>query len=320
MSLKSRSGRLLLDIMRCQDRQHRCVRRSRSRTTPRSAMATRCRRTCATALIGPIMALNGLLADRLVGRRDLRGHAHGRVPGRTAPQAQPIDAAAPAAQMPPTAETRERHASHHRGLRSHRRGECLRRAGARQCADRAGPRRHQSRHRPARLPHARFHRRGGGEGAARRPSRLYARDRHPAAARGGGGRPAQALRRDRVARRGDDPARRQADHVHGDHDVRRARRRHPLSRPRLPDLPLDDRVHRRQSGPGADPRGERLCVLRRGDAQADHAEDAAPDRQLAGQSDRRRHAQERDRQARRRAREMAGRLRAVGRDLRPHGL
>ena len=77
---------------------------------------------------------------------------------------------------------------------------------------------------------------------------------------------------ERVARRGDDPARRQADHVHGDHDVRRAGRRHPLSRSRLPDLPLDDRVHRRQSGAGADPRGERLCVLRRGDAQADHAE------------------------------------------------
>ena len=46
---------------------------------------------------------------------------------------------------------------------------------------------------------------------------------------------------------GDDPARRQAGHVHGDPDVRRAGRRHPLSRSRLSDLPLDDRVHRRQS-------------------------------------------------------------------------
>ena len=30
----------------------------------------------------------------------------------------------------------------------------------------AGPRHHQSWHRPAGFPHARFHRRGGGEGAA----------------------------------------------------------------------------------------------------------------------------------------------------------
>ena len=64
---------------------------------------------------------------------------------------------------------------------------------------------------------------------------------------------------------------RQADHVHGDPDVRRAGRRHPLSRPGLSDLPLDDRVHRRQPHPGADPRGERLCLLGRGDASPDHA-------------------------------------------------
>ncbi len=43
----------------------------------------------------------------------------------------------------------------------------------------------------------------------------------------------------------DDHARRQADHVHVDPDVRRARRGHPLSRSRLSDLSLDDRVHRR---------------------------------------------------------------------------
>jgi len=59
------------------------------------------------------------------------------------------------------------------------------------------------------------------------------------------------------------------------------------------------------SDPGANPRAERLCVLGRGDAVADHAEDAAADRQLAGQSDRRRDAQERGRQARRRARALA---------------
>ena len=49
--------------------------------------------------------------------------------------------------------------------------------------------------------------------------------------------------------------------------------------------------HRRQAGAGADPRGERLCLLGGGDAVADHAQDAAADRQFAGQSDRRRHAE-----------------------------
>ena len=75
-----------------------------------------------------------------------------------------------------------------------------------------------------------------------------------------------------------------------------------------------------QSGAGADPRGERLCVLRRRNAEADHAEDAAADRQLAGQPDRRRHAEERSRQAGRGAREISRRRGDVGRDLRPHGL
>ena len=42
--------------------------------------------------------------------------------------------------------------------------------------------------------------------------------------------------------------------------------------PGFPDLPLDDRVHRREAGADPDPRGERLCVLGRGDAQADHAD------------------------------------------------
>ena len=50
------------------------------------------------------------------------------------------------------------------------------------------------------------------------------------------------FRRRGVARRGDDHARRQADHVHVDPDVRRAGRRDPLSRSRLSDLPLDDRI------------------------------------------------------------------------------
>ena len=58
----------------------------------------------------------------------------------------------------------------------------------------------------------------------------------------------------------------------GDPDVRRAGRGDPLSRSGLPHLPLDDRVHRRDAGAGAGTRGERLRLLGRGDAVADHAE------------------------------------------------
>ena len=46
----------------------------------------------------------------------------------------------------------------------------------------------------------------------------------------------------------------------------------------------------RDAGAGADPRGERLCLLGGGDAVADHAEDAADHPELAGQPDRRRDA------------------------------
>ena len=86
------------------------------------------------------------------------------------------------------------------------------------------------------------YRRGGGEGAARRPSRLYAAvgilplreavaaDLH------------KRFRRRGRARPGADRARRQGHHVYGDPDVRRARRGNPLSRSRLSDLPLDDRI------------------------------------------------------------------------------
>jgi aspartate aminotransferase len=58
----------------------------------------------------------------------------------------------------------------------------------------------------------------------------------------------------------------------------------------------------------------------RGDAEPDHAADAAAHRQLTRQSDRWRDAQERGRQAGRRVGEIPRRLRHVGRDLRPHGL
>ncbi len=52
-------------------------------------------------------------------------------------------------------------------------------------------------------------------------------------------------RRRGLARPGADRAGRQGDDVRRHPDVRRAGRRHPLSGPRLSDLPLDDRVHRR---------------------------------------------------------------------------
>ena len=94
-------------------------------------------------------------------------------------------------------EQRTRHAEDRRELRSHRRGERLRGAGARERADRAGARHHQPRHRPARFPHARAHRRGRHQGDPRRTSRLHGGERHSGAARGGGGRSAQAVRRRR---------------------------------------------------------------------------------------------------------------------------
>jgi aspartate aminotransferase len=70
--------------------------------------------------------------------------------------------------------------------------------------------------------------------------------RHP---RGGGAPtlPRQASRFRPMNR--DDHAGRQADHVRRDPDVRRARRGHPLSRSRLSDLSLDDRIHRRRPVP-----------------------------------------------------------------------
>ncbi len=219
-----------------------------------------------------------------------------------------------------TAVGRGFHAENCCRLRSHRRGERLRGAGARHRACCARPRRHQSRHRPARLPHARFHRRGRGQGASRWSPWLYAGSWNCAAARSRGRRSASAFPGHRVARRSDDPARRQAHHVHVDLDVRRARRRHPLSRSGLSHLSLHDRIYRRAPDPGADPRGERLCFLRRRDLGADHAANAFADREFTGQPHRRGDPEARDRQARCRAGEISRRRGDVGRDLRPHGL
>jgi hypothetical protein len=105
-----------------------------------------------------------------------------------------------------------------------------------------GPRHHQSRHRSAGLQNPGAYRRSGGQGAARRSSRLHAGKRHPAGARSGLPPHPDDDRRRGLAGQRDDHAGRQADHVRGDHHVRRAGRGNPLSRSRLPDLPLDDRA------------------------------------------------------------------------------
>ena len=67
-------------------------------------------------------------------------------------------------------------------------------------------------------------------------------------------------------------------------------------------------------------REEQFRVLGRGDAQADHAADAAAHRQFTRQPDWRRHAQGGGRQAHRRPGKISRRGGDVGRDLRPHGL
>ena len=174
-------------------------------------------------------------ADRLVGRDHLRGDAARRCLREIRAENAPVDGAtagaANSANEPK--DSRGNHAENHRHLRPYRRGERLRRAGARQRAGSAGPRHHQPRYRPAGFPHARVHRRGGDQGAARRPPRLHAGDRHPAAARSGRRRPAQALQGRVSPDLRDDHAGRQAHHVHVDPDVRRAGRGHPLSGPRI---------------------------------------------------------------------------------------
>ena len=176
--------------------------------------------------------------------------------------------------------------------------ERVRGAGARRQARPSGPQHHQPRHRPARLPDAREHRRRGAEGARRRPPRLHPGERHPAVTRGGRrGHPEVARRRGRSGA-DRDRAGRQGHDVLRDHDVRRARQRGHVPGPGLSDLPLGDRVRGRQAG--ADPalRGDRLLVLGRGGAEQDHAPDAADHRQQPGQPDGRRRAARGDRQAR----------------------
>ena len=79
-------------------------------------------------------------------------------------------------------------------------------------------------------------------------------------------------------------------------------------------------LHRRDAGAGAAARGERLRLLGRGGAGADHAAHPPADHQQPGQPDRRRRAEGRARPPRRRARAAPACRGHERRDLRPHPL
>ena len=196
----------------------------------------------------------------------------------------------------------------------------LRGAGARRRARAPGQVHHQPRHRPARLQDAPAHRRGGHQGAARRPSRLHAGAGHPAAARGGGEGPQPPPRRRGRPRHDRHHAGRQAHHVLLDPDVRPAGRRDHVSRSRLSHLPLDDPVHRRQAGADRAAGGERVRLHRRPGAVADHAQDQPDHPQQPQQSLRRRGAGRGGEASRRRPGAASQRRRDVGRDLQPDAL
>ena len=120
--------------------------------------------------------------------------------------------------------------------------------------------------------------------------------RHPLRARGGPARAAAgdrggldgAARRARDARDGGRHAGRQADHVLRDPRARRPRRRGALPEPGLPDLRVDDPLHRRRAGARAPARGEGLRPRRRPAGLEDRAEDQAHHHQLPAQPDGRR--------------------------------
>ena len=183
-----------------------------------------------------------------------------------------------------------------------------------------GPRHHQSRHRPARLPHPRPHRRSRDQGAPRRPPRLYAGDRHQAASRGGRRRHPPQSRRRGLARPGDDRAGRQGDDVRRDPDVRRTRRRIMYPDPGFP-------IYRSMiEFTGATPVP---IPIREEHGFAFSAEETLPlitpqdpadDRQLPRQPDRRRHPQGRRRPSRRRPCRAPPCRDHVGRDLRADDL
>ena len=145
------------------------------------------------------------------------------------------------------------------------------------------------------------YRRGGDQGAARRPSRLYAGQRAAGDARGGGAPHADDDRRRGVAREsvmilpGGKPTMYAAIIMFGE----------PGAEILYPDpgFPIyRSMIEFTGATPIPVPMREEngFAFSARRDAGADHAEDQAADPQLAGQPDRRRHAARRDREAGRR--------------------
>ena len=90
--------------------------------------------------------------------------------------------------------------------------------------------------------------------------------------------------------------------------------------PGFPDLPLDDRVHRRQAGADRAEGGERVRLHRRPGAVADHAQDQPHHPQQPRQPLRRRRAGRGGEAAGGGAGEASQRRRHVGRDLQPDAL
>ena len=196
----------------------------------------------------------------------------------------------------------------------------LRGAGPGRGARARRARRHQPRHRPARLQDAAPCRRGRGQGPSRRPPRLYPRPRHSGASRGGRGGHRGAPRggggsgadRGRAGRQGHDVLR--------DPHVRGAGDGDHVPQPRLSHLRVGHQVERGEGGPDPSPREPGLLLRRGGGARERHPRDPPHHPQHAGQPHRRGGPEARDRQARGGPRGASGRGRAERRDLLPHHL
>ena len=159
----------------------------------------------------------------------------------------------------------------------------VRGARPRRCPRPAGPRHRQPRHRPAGLQDARARGGGGGEGPARRPSRLHPRAGHPRAARGGcRGHCTAALGGGRSGAHRGGP-RRQGHDVLRHRHVRRARGGDPVPESRLSHLRIGDQLERRPGGGDSPPRRAGLLVRRGGGARPRHPANPPHHPQLARQ-------------------------------------
>ncbi len=201
----------------------------------------------------------------------------------------------------------------------HRNG--LRGAGPRQGACRRGARHHQSRHRPARFPHPRAHRRGR---RSRRCATAITATRPPTASRRCA-RPSPPICNRRhgvevnpdnvVVVPGGKPTMFFAILMFGEPGAEIL-----YPNPGFPIYEMRDQLLRRHPGADRAAGGERLRLRRRGGAGPDHPEDPADHHQHPRQPDRRRHAEGGDRQARRRARRPPACRDPVRRDLQPDAL